>query len=453
MFSAIQSSDQGYLSRYIVIKIKGVYLNNKLYWIKVRIPVDLQSHFGGKKYLNKSLGTPDKAVADKLAIGVLKEWSKDFERLSRGGIAIPSDEAIEAVKTAYSDPDLLVEEAIGRLEEEALRRAGGDPKKAQGIYAKLSGSSVLKPEEKAYLIEEGYLPDEVSLLDALRIYLKTHPKGIQKIEKVSKLAMQGLIDSIGNDLPLNKLKRAHISDWVAHSLEQGHKTTTVKRRFNSLRAILNKASTELEIDLRRVIEGITIPSLGKDSETRYSPNRQEIKELLKSFKDDPLMILLVLYGGRVGELAGLKREDVFLNKATPYFSIKSNEVRSLKTANSERDFPLVGKALAAMKKLLATSDKKEMGLLPQYFRARGADTLSATLNKRLKARGFEKMTTHSMRHGMKDLLLREANLPEHLVNELQGHGSASISRSYGFGPAMKMKEDALKKAYKLIGAL
>lgn len=453
MFSPIQFSDQGYLSRYIVIKIKGVYLNNKLYWIKVRIPVDLQSHYGDKKYLNKSLGTPDKALADKLAIAVLREWSREFERLSRGGIAIPSDEAIEAVKRAYRDPDLLVEEAVARLEGEALKRAGGDPKKAQGIYAKLSGSSVLKPEEKAYLIEEGYLPDEISLLDALRVYLKTHPKGIQKIEKVSKLAMQGLIDSIGCDLPLSKLKRTHISDWVAHSLEHGHKTTTVKRRFNSLRAILNKVSTELEIDLRRVVEGITIPSLGKDSKTRYSPNREEIRELLKSFKDDPLMILLILYGGRVGEIAGVKREDVFLNKSTPYFSVKSNEVRGLKTANSKRDFPLVGKALTAMKKLLASSDKKEVGLLPKYFRERGADTLSATLNKRLRAKGFAKMTTHSMRHGMKDLLLREANLPEHLVSELQGHGSDSISRSYGFGAAMKMKEDSLKKAYKLIGAL
>ena len=165
------------------------------------------------------------------------------------------------------------------------------------------------------------------------------------------------------------------------------------------------------------------------------------------------MTLLILYGGRVGELAGARREDVVLNKATPYLSIKSNEVRSLKTANSEREFPLVGKALIAIKKLLALSDKEEIGLLPAYFRQRGGDTLSATLNKRLRARGFPKMTTHSMRHGMKDLLLREANLPEHIVNELQGHGSASISRSYGFGPAMKMKEEAIKKAYKLIGAL
>ena len=51
---------------------------------------------------------------------------------------------------------------------------------------------------------------------------------------------------------------------------------------------------------------------------------------------------------------------------------------------------------------------------------------------------------------MKDLLLRVANVPEYLCNEIQGHGAATVARSYGAGAALAKKAEALERAYEVL---
>jgi len=52
-------------------------------------------------------------------------------------------------------------------------------------------------------------------------------------------------------------------------------------------------------------------------------------------------------GARLGEVAGLLREDIILTAQVPHIVIKPHPWRSLKTKGSERRVPLVGAALWA----------------------------------------------------------------------------------------------------------
>lgn len=432
------------------MKIKGVYKNGSLYWVKVRIPSAIQAHYGGKSHLQSSLKTSDKDKALELAVPVLKKWAKEFMVLERSKSGTASIESIKLIEELWGDPDCLVDDGVERLQAEALRRAKGDIKVAEQIYEEVDPRVVLSSEERAYLVQQGFLRTQVTLADALTIYLSTHPRDSSKVEPISRLAIESLIKDIGKDIPLVELKRQHIKNWIEARLKDGDKTGTVERRLNQIKAILNRASLETDLNLRSTFERVSVPNAGHDVKTRHSPQAQELRNVLEVFREDHLMVFVTLFGGRVGEIAGLRKQDIVLDGDVPYVHIRPHEIRKLKTKNSERTFPLVGLALDAIQNILKNSRADSEGLLPSYYKDRGADGLSAVLNKRLRSAGFLNLTTHSFRHGMKDLLLREAGLPEHLVNELQGHGAEVISRSYGFGASLKIKRDALVKAYAIL---
>jgi integrase len=58
----------------------------------------------------------------------------------------------------------------------------------------------------------------------------------------------------------------------------------------------------------------------------------------------------------------------------------------------------------------------------------------------------EHKTIHSLRHRMKDLL-RNTDCPERIAREIMGHSDQSIAADYGAGHALKVKREALEKAW------
>ena len=105
------------------------------------------------------------------------------------------------------------------------------------------------------------------------------------------------------------------------------------------------------------------------------------------------------------------------------------EGRRLKTDDSEREIPLVGVALAAMR------------LHPKGFpRYRDKSSgLSATLNKYLTENGLRPTTDHSvysLRHSFKDRLIG-AEAPDSLIDSLMGH--KTYKPKYGKGPSLELK--------------
>jgi integrase len=130
---------------------------------------------------------------------------------------------------------------------------------------------------------------------------------------------------------------------------------------------------ELGLDLRKLYSKLSIPNLGHDPTDRFTPTPPDLKATLEAFPDDPIIIFLVHFGGRISELSGVMKSDVHLEAPVPYVEIKENPMRSLKSPSSARDFPLVGEALKAMAILCSRSQSDtSLGLLPKYFKPRGA---------------------------------------------------------------------------------
>lgn len=459
------------------LKVKGIYKNGNNYSVKMRIPVDLKMHYPkGKTHLQEPLRTADYTEAIKKATPILAQWRKDFKALRAG--KRPPEGVLKAhpigkdIARALGDEDQEADAVDERYIKEAKRRASESAKKsgktlsqdqfyrlADAIYQDgIDIEDVLNPAEIHLLTTKGHMRHDLRLTDALRIYLETHPKGdIKTVTDMSNYSIDGLINSQGDLLladpkeqKAGALNRHNLEAWIKEMVEkQGLTTGTALRRLSQVKAILNQVFIVRQIpNVGFLVDRLVVPNAGKDAKTTHSPQPQELKAILDTFKDDPLVTLLVYIGCRIAEVTGLKMSDLHLTEKHPYICIRPNEIRGLKTANSSRDIPVFGQSLAALKGVIK-KHSNESYLLPQYATENGASSASQTLNKRLKTKGYLNVKTHSFRHSLKDLL-RNSGCPESLMDEIQGHGSQTISRSYGQGASIEIKTKALAKAYQLI---
>jgi integrase len=107
---------------------------------------------------------------------------------------------------------------------------------------------------------------------------------------------------------------------------------------------------------------------------------------------------------------------------------------------------LVGIGLWAAKQAMQDGDGTGW-LFPRYAKDNDirATHASNTVNKWIsETLGIEK-TSHSFRHSMKDLL-RNSGCPEDIQRQLLGHGSKSVSDSYGQGYRLPVLASWLEKA-------
>ena len=200
-------------------------------------------------------------------------------------------------------------------------------------------------------------------------------------------------------------------------------------------------------------ERMPIQKERQDEEKRLPFTHDELATISKSCmegNDDIRWIVAMQLssGARLGEIVGLRREDVLLNHEIPHIHIRPHEKlgRSLKTPGSERLVPLIGLALWAAKQ--AMQGDRTGWLFSRYasdwdIRATHA---SNTINKYLRETlGIPKKTSHSFRHSMKDLL-RNSGCPDDIQRQLLGHGSRSVSDSYGRGYKLPVLASWLEKA-------
>lgn len=139
-------------------------------------------------------------------------------------------------------------------------------------------------------------------------------------------------------------------------------------------------------------------------------------------------------GLRPVEVVNLTPECIHLSAPVPYVQVKAID-RRLKTDQSERDIPLVGCALAAMR------------LQPKGFPTYRdkSDGLSAHVNAVMKRRGMRPTKNHtlySLRHSFEDRLTA-LDPPDKIVATLMGHKFARPK--YGAGPTLKHLQGWLQR--------
>jgi integrase len=265
-------------------------------------------------------------------------------------------------------------------------------------------------------------------------------------QKPPTVALSGFL-SLAGDRDVSEYTREDAKLFVRHLDMRGNKTATIRRRINSLSAIMNYAYAELDLDKRNPFSRLIIKAEGEDSHKRGTFTNEQLKQgyekaLVSGSQIKLLMPLLGETGCRLAEIVGLRLEDIDLEN--DLIHIRPNSARRLKTRNSQRKLPLVGYAKLAMEKALTHSDNQY--LFPRYIKngVCKADHASATLGKWLK-KDFDGLTAHCLRHTFRDRL-RAVECPLDLIDQIGGWKSvSSIGNSYGKGYCLGELKKYLEK--------
>ena len=286
------------------------------------------------------------------------------------------------------------------------------------------------------------------LSDALQIYFKLKGKG--KGEIFFRATRRAVRDVIGllKDRYLDNYSTTDAAHFRDHLLDRGLVTSTVKRVFAIIRAIINLSIQECGLNCKNAFARTYIPDL-EDSIKRQPIPIDIIRDIQKECMkiNDPNRWLIALIsdtGMRLSEALGLKVSDIKLDEEIPYLNLIPNSARRLKTKSSKRQIPLVGASLWAAKQLYL--NVKGDFAFPHYTVKDYCYTnsASAALNKWLKPRTADEYVVHSFRHSMRDRL-RAVNCPSEMIDQIGGWSYSDVGQTYGNGYNLEIKFKRIKK--------
>ena len=312
-----------------------------------------------------------------------------------------------------------------------------DPLKAEALSKRLSdvlegawsATTNAAPVNISSIIE-GFQPRRVALSEIAADYLT-----LKQIDQTPPRVALSAFLSLAGDRDVSEYTRQDAKLFVHHLEMKGNKTATIRRRVNSLSAIMNYAYSELDLDKRNPFTRLFIRNEGNDVFKRGIFTNDQLKcgydkALASGSSVKLLMPLLGETGCRLVEVVGLRLEDIDLENELIH--IRPNSARRLKNKTSERVLPLVGYAKLAMEKALIKADDQR--LFSQYIKAGHcyATHASNAVNKWLK-RDFGGLTAHSLRHTFRDRL-RAVECPMDMIDQIGGWRCVGgVATNYGHG--------------------
>jgi len=324
--------------------------------------------------------------------------------------------------------------SYGHLIRQTLSK---DPLKAEALSKRLSevlegawSATTDAPPVNISTIIGSFQPRRVALSEIAAEYL-----ALKQIDQVPPSVALSTFISLAGDRDVSEYTRQDAKLLVHHLEMKGNKTATIRRRINSLSAIINYAYSELDLDKRNPFTRLFIRNEGNDVFKRGTFTNEQLKRgydkaLSSCSKVKLLMPLLGETGCRLAEIVGLRLEDIDL--VNNLVHIRPNSARRLKNKTSERVVPLVGYAKLAIEQALTQADDE--WLFPQYIKVGHcyATHASNAVNKWLK-KDFDGLTAHCLRHTFRDRL-RAVECPMDIIDQIGGWRSASgIGINYGHG--------------------
>jgi len=336
-------------------------------------------------------------------------------------------------------------EGYGQFIRQALSQ---DPLEAEAFSKRLSdvldgawNAKTNAPPVSVATIIESFQPRRTALSEIASEYL-----ALKQIDQTPPRVALGTFISLAGDRDVSEYTREDAKLFVHHLKMKGNKTATIRRRVNSISAILNYAYSELDLDKRNPFTRLFIQNEGGDVFKRGTFSNEQLKwgydkALSSSSTVKLLMPILGETGCRLAEIVGSRVDDIGLDGTI--IQIRPNTARRLKTKNSVRTLPLLGYARRSIEQAQRQSDGE--WLFPRYIKGGlcRADNASAALNKWLK-KDFNDLTGHSLRHTMRDRL-RAVNCPMDMIDEIGGWKSVTtIGNSYGRGFTMEQRHQYLE---------
>ena len=325
-------------------------------------------------------------------------------------------------------------DSYGQFIRQALSK---DPLEAEAFSKRLSdvlegawSAATDAPAVNISTIIESFQPRRVALSEIAAEYL-----ALKQIDQTPPRVALSTFISLAGDRDVSEYTRQDAKLFVHHLELKGNKTATIRRRINSLSAIINYAYSELDLDKRNPFTRLFIQNEGSDVFKRGTFTNDQLKwgydkALSSGSTVKLLMPILGETGCRLAEIVGLRLEDIDLEN--DLIHIRPNSARRLKNKTSERVLPLVGYAKLAIEQALTQAD--DQWLFPQYIKAGTcyATHASNAVNKWLK-KDFVGLTAHSLRHTFRDRL-RAVECPMDMIDQIGGWSSInSAGSSYGQG--------------------
>jgi integrase len=318
------------------------------------------------------------------------------------------------------------EQRLNRLETLVSRGIVKDP----SARAALLGTEKRPVVRLSKLFDEyeGLTKDELKdfSLNQLRVWRNSRMRAVENFvsvvgdKQVNEVTVDDAID---------------YADWWRDRITR--KNVAVKsanKDIGQLSRMLKDISIRRRLNIPDIFHGLRLR--GQIERSRMPFEAEFIQEkllttgALADLNEDARHVLYVVAetGMRPSEVVNLQESAIRLDAKIPHVKIQPDG-RKLKTEDSEREIPLVGVALAAMK------------LRPKGFpRYRDkSSSLSATVNKFLGVNGLRPTKDHSvysLRHSFKDRLVA-VEAPDSLIDSLMGH--KTYKPKYGKGPSLELK--------------
>ncbi len=431
----------------MTVRIKHVTFvgPNKTPYFQIAVPAAIRHKFNGLTKITKRLTGSGSSVAQEAA-ELHKHHKRMFTLLSgdvAGNISDKHAQALlllEKFGNKPGDAHVRMDVPIGMYDQPHLTDI------YHAIEMKEANGTATEIEKLARLALQGPLP--ILMSETVDVYFQNHRKGTnQKFREGTLLDWNKLIKFFP-DQPLINLDRTKAREFMDERLSKV-KTTSFQREVNTIRAIINVVIREKNLQMNNPFETLIIPNYKHDSINKEPFTIEEHKLVIKesSTKTEQvsvMVLLCALTGARIGEIAGLRIQDLHLDEKVPFIEITEYANRTVKTKQSVRKVPLVPIGVESVKKLIA--NQTGITLFPRY--ADGIEVnntnASAAANKYLKRLGVTK-TMHCARHSMRDLL-RAADVTSDYAFEIGGWGSQMIGDTYGAGHSMEKKMNALSRA-------
>ena len=329
----------------------------------------------------------------------------------------PTDAAQQPISDVLTRIETLL--ADGRVENPTIRKA------ALG--------AVDKPK---IMLSDLFAEYEATQKTALS---KMSEDQVRKWTSAKKRAVEILIEQRGNKA-LQDLSRedalAYADWWEERAVSDGISAGTANKSISHVTGMIKAVDKRLQLRLGdNVFVGTRIDG-GRDGKrspfsVEHIRDRILAPGVLDGLNDEArdAVFIIMETGARPSEIVNLTKSRIVLDGQVPHIRIQA-EGRLLKTEHSERDIPLVGMALEAM--------KRHRNGFPRYF-DKGSN-FSAAVMKRLKKQKLlptPKHSVYSFRHSFKDRL-KAAECPEEMIDELMGHSTGKPR--YGDGYGLKLKQ-------------
>lgn len=256
------------------------------------------------------------------------------------------------------------------------------------------------------------------------------------------------LEAEGGNLSFQNIALETVEEYTAFMLRKGNRPATVNNRLRALKCFLGFAhrrgllrrNLAADIKFIKVTEPV-VPTfnLKQLEKLLTAPDRSTFVGL----RDYTAMFVMMDTGVRVGELLGMRREDVEFdpNSGLPVYLLIRNP-----KARRERTVPLPPEAALTLAEWLRTLDEAFPGCEWLFPSSRGGRLAVRSLQQNIKRYGIlagiegVRVSPHTFRHTLaKHYIMSGGDLAS--LKEVLGHSTLEMTARYGrlFGPDVRKK--------------